>query len=180
MGKRLEDIAHFWCQRHELTVCPSTLQQAIMQSVIELILEKGCAKRGLFQLLDYLKEHRFNIGIATSSSKPVIDAVLKSLEIHSYFSIICSADDELYGKPHPAVYLEVAKRFEVSPKQCIVIEDSVTGMIASKAAAITTWMVPENRENPEFSIADAVFNSLINVNLKLIISGTSDNYSSAI
>ncbi|WP_084605574.1 hexitol phosphatase HxpB [Psychromonas aquimarina] len=163
MGKRLEDIAKVWCLRYQLVVCPSILQQGIMQSVIELILEQGCAKPGLHSLLNYLKEREFNIGLATSSSKPIINAVLQSLGIHSYFSIICSADDEPYGKPHPDVYLTTAQRFQVNTGQCLVIEDSVTGMIAGKAAAMTTWVVPENSQSPEFSIADAVFSSLIDV-----------------
>jgi len=167
MGKRLDEIANIWCSRYQLAICPSILQQDIMQSVIELILDQGCAKPGLHSLLNYLKEREFNIGLATSSSKPIIDAVLQTLGIYSYFSIVCSADNEPYGKPHPAVYLAAAKSFQVSAGQCIVIEDSVTGMIAGKAAAMTTWVVPDNSKSPEFSIADAIFSSLIDVRRRL-------------
>lgn len=163
MGKRLEEIAKIWCLRHQLTICPSVLQHNIMQFVVELILEQGTAKPGLHTFLQYLQEHNINIGLATSSSKPVIDAVLHRLKIHSYFSVICSADDEVYGKPHPAVYLTTAQQFKVRTEQCLVIEDSVTGMIAGKAAAMTTWVVPDNINNPKFSIAEGVFSSLMHV-----------------
>jgi len=163
MGKRLEEIAKIWCLRHQLTTCPSVLQHNIMQLVIDLIIDRGGAKPGLHSLLDYLQEHNINIGLATSSSKPVIEAVLWRLKIHSYFSVIRSADDEIYGKPHPAVYLTAAKHFKVRPEQCIVIEDSVTGMIAGKAAAMTTWVVPDNIHNPKFSIAEGIFSSLTQV-----------------
>jgi HAD superfamily hydrolase (TIGR01509 family) len=163
MGKRLEEIAKIWCLRHQLTISPSVLQHNIMQLVVDLITDKGLAKPGLYSLLAYLREHNLNIGLATSSSKPVIDAVLRRLKIHSYFSVICSADDEVYGKPHPAVYLTTAKQFKVRADQCIVIEDSVTGMIAGKAAAMTTWAVPDNINNPKFSIAENIFSSLTQV-----------------
>ncbi|HEY7865584.1 MAG TPA: hexitol phosphatase HxpB [Psychromonas sp.] len=163
MGKRLDEIAKIWCLRHQLTILPSVLQHNIMQMVVELISEQGCAKPGLYSLLDYLQDHNINIGLATSSSRAVIDAVLRRLKIHSYFSVIRSADDEVYGKPHPAVYLTTAKQFKVKAEQCIVIEDSVTGMIAGKAAAMTTWVVPDNLNNPKFSIAEGVFSSLTQV-----------------
>lgn len=163
MGKRLEEIAKIWCLRYQLTIPPSVLQHNIMQLVIELITDEGYAKPGLHSLLHYLQEKNINIGLATSSSKPVINAVLDRLKIHSYFSVIRSADDEVYGKPHPAVYLSTAKQFKVRAEQCIVVEDSVTGMIAGKAAAMTTWVVPDDIHNPKFSIAEGIFSSLTQI-----------------
>lgn len=167
MGKRLEEIANIWCLRYRLVICPSVLRHNILQLVVQLITEQGVAKPGLYKLLRYLRDNNINIGLATSSSKLVIDAVLHRLKIKSYFSIICSADDEPYGKPHPAVYLTTASQFKVCAEQCIVIEDSVTGMIAGKAAEMTTWMVPEHTSNPKFSIAEEVFTSLVEVKQRL-------------
>ncbi len=160
MGKRLKDIADTWCLRYQLSIPSTLLQQNIMKAVIALILEKGSAKVGLYSLLKELKKHNCNIGLATSSSREIINAVLNRLDVESYFNIICSADDYVYGKPHPSIYLSVAKAFNVNVEECLVIEDSVVGMIAGKAAEMTTWVIPEDSFNPQFSLADASFSSL--------------------
>jgi len=167
MGKRLDDIARTWCQHYELSIAPADLQQAILQSVVKQILNKGSAKEGVYSLLKFLKNNNINIALATSSSTPIIDAVLERLSIRSFFSSICSADNEKYGKPHPAVYLRTASQLHVQPGQCIVIEDSVTGLIAGVAAGMTTFVVPENINDPRFSIASRSFVSLTEVQMHL-------------
>lgn len=168
MGRRLDDIAQTWCQLYELTIAPAELRQDIMQSVVELILKQGCAKEGLYCLLEHFKKNSINIGLATSSSLPIINAVLERLSIRSFFASICSADDEKFGKPHPAVYLKAASQLQVQPEQCIVIEDSVTGMIAGLAAGMATFVVPENIDDPRFSIASHTFPSLAEIRMYFV------------
>ncbi|WP_373943154.1 HAD-IA family hydrolase [Polaribacter sejongensis] len=126
MGKRIDDVALTWCQLHQLSINPKSLEKEIITAVVQLITEKGKAKKGLFELLDFLKKNNFNIALATSSSKPIIDAVFNKLNIAHYFKVVCSADDEEYGKPHPAIYLKAAKLLKVPTGNCLVLEDSVT------------------------------------------------------
>jgi len=160
MGRKLEEIAHIWCQRFALSIEPRELQLNIMHSVIALIKEQGTAMPGLNNLLKFLKNNNFNIALATSSSLPVIEAVLARLSVTEYFQVICSGDKQQYGKPHPGVYLSAVQQLQVTRQQCVVIEDSVTGMISAKAAAITTYVMPEDMNDPKFSIADGIFSSL--------------------
>ena len=163
MGKRIDDVALTWCQLHSLKVAPQLLEQEIITAVAALISKKGNAKTGLYTLLDYLKENKYQIGLATSSSPQIIKAVFNRLSIAHYFDVVCSADDEVYGKPHPAVYLKVAKKLAVQPIKCLVLEDSVTGLIAAKAAAMKTIVIPEDKTDPRFSLADTVLNSMLDV-----------------
>lgn len=160
MGRRLDDIAKIWCQYFGLQVASEELQFAIMQAVVALIRQKGEAKQGVKALLDALQRSGVKIGLATSSSMPIIDAVLDSLNIRTYFSVVCSADNEEYGKPHPSVYLTAAQKLDVAANQCVVIEDSVTGMIAGLAAGMTTFAVPDNIADPRFAVANGIFSSL--------------------
>ena len=160
MGRRLDDIANIWCRHCGLSVAPAELQQAIMQAVVALIRQHGEAKEGVHGLLQYLHRSGMKIALATSSSRPIIDAVLDSLAIRGYFSVLCSADDEAYGKPHPAVYLTAARRLGATAESCVVIEDSVTGMIAGLAAGMTTYAVPENPDDPRFAVASGRFCTL--------------------
>ena len=163
MGKRIDDIALTWCQLHSLNVSPKFLEKEIITAVAALISEKGNAKKGLYELLGFLKEYNFHIALATSSSHPIINAVFNRLSIADYFDVICSADDEVYGKPHPAVYLKVAKKLDVKPATCWVLEDSVTGLISAKAAAMKTIVIPEDITDPRFTLADITLTSMLEI-----------------
>ncbi|WP_372744683.1 hexitol phosphatase HxpB [Lutibacter sp.] len=163
MGRRIDYIAFIWCELHNLPINPKELEKIIINSVVNLITTKGKAKQGLYELLAYLSKNNFNIALATSSSLPIINAVFNRLSIANYFKVVCTADDEEYGKPHPAIYLKAASKFNVNPINCLVLEDSVTGLISAKSASMTTFVIPEDKTDPKFSIADNIFSSMLDV-----------------
>ena len=163
MGKRIDDIAATWCRLYSLNLDPKELEQDIISGVVSLITEKGKAKEGLYELLDFLTKNNYNIALATSSSMPIITAVFNRLSIASYFHIVCSADSEEYGKPHPAIYLKAAERCKVSTLKCVVLEDSVTGMISAKAASMETIVIPEDKTDPQFSLANIILSSMLEI-----------------
>lgn len=72
--------------------------------------------------------------LATSARLDNVTLVLSRLELSRYFEDIVSASDVCNGKPHPEVYLTAAKRAAVNPQDCLVIEDSLPGIQAAKAA----------------------------------------------
>jgi beta-phosphoglucomutase len=72
--------------------------------------------------------------LATSARPDNVTLVLSRLELLSYFEDIVSASDVCNGKPHPEVYLTAARRASVKPENCLVIEDSIPGIQAAKAA----------------------------------------------
>lgn len=72
--------------------------------------------------------------LATSARADNVTLVLSRLELLSYFEDIVSAADVCNGKPDPEVYLTAARRASVAPETCLVIEDSLPGIKAAKAA----------------------------------------------
>ena len=76
---------------------------------------------------------------------------------------------EQYGKPHPAVYLTVAKKLSVLPEKCLVIEDSLNGIISAKAAKMKAVCIPEKTHliEPRLILADYQFESMTDF-LKII------------
>jgi sugar-phosphatase len=76
---------------------------------------------------------------------------------------------EQYGKPHPAVYLTVAKKLAVLPEKCLVIEDSLNGIISAKAAKMKAVCIPEKTHlvDPRLILADYQFESMTDF-LKII------------
>ena len=76
--------------------------------------------------------------IASSSSPQRLAVSLDVLEMSELFEgRVFSASDVARGKPHPDIFLHAAAQIEVSPRECIVIEDSASGVIAGRAAGCT-------------------------------------------
>jgi HAD superfamily hydrolase (TIGR01509 family) len=135
----------------------------IIDTVISKILAQGTAMEGLHYILDYFRTKGFKLGLASSSPLRLIDSALDHLEIKPYFNAIRSAEFESHGKPHPAVYLACAAALDSHPLHCLAFEDSVTGMIAAKAARMKVVVVPEahNRNDKRYALADLQLDSLL-------------------
>ena len=101
------------------------------------------------EILDMLKARKIPCGIATSNSRVLTEAILKSHRIEDYFSSMVTGDEIIHGKPNPEVYLEAAKRLGVSPGRCLVFEDIPFGIIAGKRAGMTVCAVED-----EYSVKD--------------------------
>jgi len=117
---------------------------------------------GVRETLLFLQNQGIKTGLATSSYQMLIDTVLDSLNLTPYFHVTHSAENEPFGKPHPAVFLTVAEGLQVLPNKCLVIEDSLTGVIAAKAARMQVVCIPEKSHHPEpkLMLADWQFESM--------------------
>ena len=78
---------------------------------------------GAREAVDWLAA-RWPLGLASSSNREVIDFVLKVSGLAQFFRVTVSSEEVPRGKPAPDVYLEAARRLEVSPEGCVAIEDS--------------------------------------------------------
>jgi sugar-phosphatase len=110
-----------------------------------------------------LKENGLKIGLATSSYSVLINTVMDVLDIRHFFDYTHSAESEEYGKPHPAVYLTVATFLNIPPTKCLVIEDSLNGIISGKAARMKVVCIPEKTHTPDpkLSLADFQFDDML-------------------
>ncbi len=87
-------------------------------------------------LLKWARKNHFKTGLATMSHCPQANRVLKILEIEPLFDFIATKDDVEAGKPDPEIYSLVAAELKVKPQECLVIEDSVSGIKAALAAGM--------------------------------------------
>ncbi len=76
------------------------------------------------------------VGLATMSYCPQVQRVLKILQLEKTFDFVASRDDVENGKPDPEIYLLVADQLDTPAAQCLVIEDSPTGVQAALAAGM--------------------------------------------
>jgi len=165
VGMRLADVTKLWHDRFpwDLNENPyKSVNKKIIDRLLELIGEKGTLNKGITGLFELFRSKGIKMAIASSSDKRIIDAVVDKFEIRDMFSFIHSGEFEEYGKPHPAIYLTTAKALGISPKNCLVFEDSFYGIISAIAAGMKTAAFPEktNFYNPKFDIADVKLRSL--------------------
>lgn len=163
MGFRLNEVVLHW-YKYKPWQNPdyNATENEILKEVTYLINQYAQAMPGVYDVITFFNKLNIPMSVASSSPKPLIDIVLQKLNITNYFKIIHSAQDEAYGKPHPGIFLTVAKLLNIEPESCLVFEDSLNGVIAAKAAKMKCIAIPEigKYDDSRFTIADYIFNSL--------------------
>lgn len=156
-GMRFKEVVEYWLNFYQLNnISVKQIEDRVLGILIELIQTEGKAISGALELIGLAKSKGWKIGLATSSYERLVEAVLTKLNIAKDFDAIVSAEKMRYGKPHPEVYLVCASRLGVQPGECAVIEDSVNGVIAGKAAQMLVFSVPDidHRFMRQFAVAD--------------------------
>ncbi|OIW20891.1 hypothetical protein TanjilG_24969 [Lupinus angustifolius] len=123
---------------------------------------------GANRLIKHLKSHDVPMALASNSPRESIEAKLSYHDgWKSSFSVIIGGDEVRTGKPSPEMFLEAARRLNVEPSSCLVIEDSLPGITAGKAAEMEVVVVPSLRKQSHlYSAADMVISSLLDLQLE--------------
>uniref|UniRef100_A0A0D6R5V9 riboflavin kinase n=1 Tax=Araucaria cunninghamii TaxID=56994 RepID=A0A0D6R5V9_ARACU len=98
---------------------------------------------GAVRLINHLKSHGVKMALASNSPRKNIEAKLSYQ--HGWkesFSVVIAGDEVKEGKPSPEIFLEAAKKLQAKPLSCLVIEDSLPGVRAAKAAGMEVVAVP--------------------------------------
>lgn len=163
VGLRLDEVIAYWYKVSPWkNVTPEEVMKRIISRMVELLGVNGKPLSGVVDSLEFFKQKGLKIGLATSSYEVLIDCVLDTLSIRHFFDFTHSAEREAYGKPHPAVYITTANTLGVHPQHCLVIEDSINGVISGKAARMQVVCIPEKTHfpNPKLILADYTFESM--------------------
>jgi len=117
-------------------------EQAVIQYVADAVVLRGTAKAGLIPLLQQLQDAGVPLAVATNSPSSLLHTVLEHLDIRQYFQAWCSIEDVRQGKPAPDIYHLAASKLGVPNAECLVFEDSITGMTAALAAGMRVIALP--------------------------------------
>ena len=121
----------------------------------------------LVNLMEKLKK-KYVLGVATSSNKDRASTILKNLGVSEFFNVVITADDVNKQKPDPAIFLEAAKKLNITPDESVVIEDALNGIEAAKSGNMRTiGLVTKYLSVETLSEADLVIDSLEELNEKL-------------
>ena len=160
---------------HEVVGVPGGAE-AINREVVERMLDRYAGSPpwfpGAIEALRRIAE-RWELGLASSSNREVIDAVLEAGGIAEIFAATVSSEEVDRGKPAPDVYLEVARRLGVRPAECVAVEDSRNGIRSAKAAGMRCIAVPNAHYPPGDALneADAVVATLRELTPELLDPG---------
>jgi HAD superfamily hydrolase (TIGR01509 family) len=116
-------------------------------------------KPGAMAILDEVRG-RVPVGLASSSARMLIDAILQHFGLQKYFDVTVSGREVRRAKPHPDVYLRAIELLGVPAAESLALEDSRNGVRAARAAGMKVIAVPEGNTEGFEGLADAVVGSL--------------------
>lgn len=163
LGLRIDMVVDLWfAQQPWNGPSRKEVTERIITRAIALVEETKPLLPGVREAVALCKSQGIKVGLASASPLHMLEKVLTMFDLRSSFDALASAEKLPYSKPHPQVYLDCATKLGIDPLNCVALEDSVNGMIASKAARMRSIVVPayENQDDPRFVLADVKLTSL--------------------
>ncbi|MBD9644882.1 MULTISPECIES: hexitol phosphatase HxpB [unclassified Pantoea] len=163
LGLRIDQTVRMW---FEALPWSGPDQQEVTQRIIAralaLVEETRPLLPGVEQALQLCQQQGLKIGLASASPLHMLERVLEMFDLRKYFDVLASAEALSYSKPHPQVYLDAAAKLGIDPLNCVTLEDSFNGMIATKAARMRSIVVPaaEHREDARWALANVILDDL--------------------
>ena len=133
------------------------------------LMKKEKVNSELLALLQESKQNNIICGVATSSLRWRAEKILDLLDIKPFFQALVTADDIKNHKPAPDTFLEAAKKLNIKPEECVVIEDAGNGIDAAKNANMKTIaLLTKYHSLDELKHADLVIKDLSELNIEKI------------
>jgi sugar-phosphatase len=170
-GLREDEVVDYWYEKYKWNnLSKEEVMDDVLNNVIDLMKERSDLLPGARDTVALAYSLGCKVALASSSHINVINTFLKKFNFDK-FDCVYSAENELKGKPDPAVYLTTCRKLNVEAKNCLAFEDSVNGLRSAKAAGMFCIAIPaqEEKNDERFKIADRIINSLEEVNENLIL-----------
>ena len=143
LGLRIDQTVRMWFEALPWSgPDQAEVTQRIIARALALVEETRPLLPGVEQALQLCQQQGLKIALASASPLFMLERVLEMFDLRKYFDAIASAEALPYSKPHPQVYLDAAATLAVDPLNCVTLEDSFNGMIATKAARMRSIVVP--------------------------------------
>ncbi|MFD2671218.1 HAD family hydrolase [Marinicrinis sediminis] len=160
VGVTLRDMWTKLRRDYQLRPSVAELVQEHEQHVLDMIAARESLPitPQIRELLERLQQGGYKIGLASSSSRALINRILEKSALRPFFQVIVSGQDVDQGKPAPDIFLRAAELLDAQPSRCCVIEDSAHGVQAAKSAGMTclAYLNP-NSGNQNIQQADYKF-----------------------
>lgn len=127
------------------------------------------AVNGLETFLKEIQKAGYPIAIGTSAPRANVDFTLAKTNFEKYFPVILDESFVDHGKPNPEIYLKVAAALNMDPKNCIVLEDSLSGVTAGKGAGCKVVGVTTTHSREELAETDYIIDNFLDLNPKALV-----------
>jgi HAD superfamily hydrolase (TIGR01509 family) len=161
VGKTQKEIFEEIKKKFNIETTIENLVEEKRKCYLQLIKGKIEPRPGFKELVNWVNAHSLKKGVASSSPKEDIVAVLRVLGFKSKFDTIVSSFELPNGKPDPYIFVKAAENLGVDRVKCVVLEDSAIGVKAAKTAGMRCIAVPSSfTVKQDFSAADFVAKNL--------------------
>lgn len=155
---------------HNQQILPLWLGQDLPQSEIDRLADwkestyRQLAPRllrpipGVLELISALRAQGVPLAVGSSGPLANIRLILQTLELEEAFSALSTGEDVTHGKPDPEVFLVAARRLQLEPARCVVLEDAPQGVEAARRAGMAVLAITSSRPAEDLS-ADRVVES---------------------
>jgi HAD superfamily hydrolase (TIGR01509 family) len=147
VGRDLMDSGRYIREHGEVDLAPEEIVNRLMDGVIARVRNNVPWRPGARDLLAELRTEEIPCALVTMSWRRLADAVVSTLPRGSFATTIVG-DEVRRGKPHPEPYLAAARKLKVSPRDCVALEDSPTGVRSATAAGCHVIVIPHIVEVP--------------------------------
>ena len=170
MGMSSGEWSHYMHDVIGLADAPEDINAEVVERILARYRHELPLVDGAVEAVERLAPD-FHLAVASSSNRPVIDAVLDTAGLNELFEVTVSSEEVERGKPAPDVYVEAARRLGVAPELCAAVEDSANGIRSARAAGMRVIAIPNRRYPPAddaLAAADVVLESLADLSRQVI------------
>jgi mannitol-1-/sugar-/sorbitol-6-/2-deoxyglucose-6-phosphatase len=137
-----EVAEHWYAHKPWIGRSIADMETAVVARVAASMAASGAPLPGVREILALCARLDWRVALASNSPAVLCRQVLGKLGIAECFAAVVSADQVERGKPDPAIYLHAARLLGIAPGECLVFEDSRTGVRAARAAGMSVVAIP--------------------------------------
>ena len=142
-GMSFRETAEYFIRTYPITESVEDLMKIWIDMAKDKYAHEVLLKPGIEKFLQEAKKLGIKMGIATSNARELLDVVAGKYRFYDYIDAVLTANEVTRGKPAPDVYLAVAGKLGLEPKDCLVFEDIPAGIRAGLAAGMRVCAVED-------------------------------------
>jgi HAD superfamily hydrolase (TIGR01509 family) len=164
LGNSLRDNVKAWNERYNLSIDFNKYSKHIW-AVQEELFKKLDIESNLVNLLEELNTKNVPKGIGTCAHRSRAESIIENTHLKKYFPVLVTSENVPNHKPHPDIYLEVARRLGVQPEKCVVLEDAKNGIQAARAGNMKAiGFLRKHNSLEELADADLIISDFSQIN----------------
>ncbi len=164
-----EDFFYKYCKENLDINIATEILKSRCHSLIKEQFKKGVSFHKDFEKFYKSIPSNIQLGLVTSTTRPLFDAIDSMINLTSMFEIIITGSDVKYCKPNPEPYIKAMTAAIVSPKETLIIEDSLTGIAAAKASKAFVVAITGTHKAKELIFADQIIDSFSEININSLL-----------